>query len=179
MFKPLTLLPLWSLAGFARICPDIEFSGGSWLGSAGRCLVFRGFLLFMCWRLGGGRGCWLEIIYIVIVHRYLEPPVSRVGVFLPSFTLQLLFSRSWLELQSWWSDAVGRCGHLIGRGLSHGNIGLGFCIIQQSELQLLTGWFGRLVFPRYYNMSASPHARSVEKGGNCFLSTICTFRVLL
>ena len=109
-----------------------------------------GFLLFMRGRgrLGGGRGGGLEIIDIVIVHRYLEPPVARVGELLPSFTLQLLFSWSWLELQGWRGDAVGWCGHLVGRGLSHGNIGLGFGIIQQGELQLLAGWFGWLVFPR-------------------------------
>ena len=145
MFKSLALLPLRSLAGFARICSNIEFSRKSWLGPAG---LFVGFLLFSRGRLGGGRGSWLEIIYVVIVHRDLEPPVSRVGKLLPSFTSQLLFSRSWLELQGRRGHTVGGRGHLVGRGLSDGNVGLGLGIVQQGELQLLAGWLGGLIFPR-------------------------------
>ena len=150
LFYSLTLLSLWSLACLARLCSNIQFNRRGWFWSAG---LFVGFLLFIGGSRGGRRGCRLEIVYIVIVHRYLEPSVSRVGKLL--FTLQLLFSWSWLELQSRGSHAVGRGGRLVCRGLSHGNVGLGFCIIQQSELQLLAGWFGWLVFPRYNMIQSS------------------------
>ena len=145
-----TLLSLWSLAGFDRICSTIEFNRRGRLEAAG---LFVGFLPFIRGRLGGWRGRGLEIIYIVIVHRYLEPSVSRVGILLGIFTLQLLFSGSWLELQGWRSHAVGRGSGLVCRGLSHGNVGLGLGIVHQSKLQLLAGWFGWLVFPRYYNLT--------------------------
>ena len=145
LFYSLTLLSLWSLACLARLCSNIEFNRRGWFWSAG---LFVGFLLFIGGSLGGWRGCRLEIVYIVIVHRYLEPPVSRVGKLLPSFTSQLLFSRSWLELQGRRGHTVGGRGHLVGRGLSDGNVGLGLGIVQQGELQLLAGWLGGLIFPR-------------------------------
>ena len=96
---------------------------------------------------GRGRWGWLEVVDVIIVHGYLEPGVLGVGVGLGVFPLQLELGRSGLELQGGRSDAVGWCGHLVGRGLSHGDVLLSFCIIEQRELEFLSRGLCGLVFP--------------------------------
>ena len=137
----LLLLPVPALTGAGS---DIELS---WRSRFGTFWLLVSLLLLGGRGSGRGRRGRLEVVDVIIVHGYLEPGVLRVGEGLGVFPLQFELGRSGLELQGGGSDAVGGCRHLVRRGLSHGDVLLSFCIIEQRKLEFLSRGLCRLVFP--------------------------------